>query len=642
MIAKAPNLFLPASLSDPSSADSLDERILQTQISRLIEGSGFSNIAGIAMAMIWVGMLWNRLPRVVLSVWLGMMFVLFAWRALVHYYRLYEENGLRHINPAVVRRWYLVSVLLSGAGWGITSALMFPYNEVYQIALAFILVGVSATGVTYASVAWVYYGYVGLVLVPLMLRLFSIGGDVYYALSAMTGFFLGVMIMAAWRMNRLSTAELRLSYQNESLIDELTEASRNLESLNANLKEEIWHSKQIEAELQQAKEKAERMSRAKGEFLANMSHEIRTPMNGVLGTLQLLEDSALSDEQREYVRTANKSAEALLAILNDILDLSKIEAGKLNIEIIPFDLREIIQELVTLYSLKAEQKGVLLRCEIDEALPAMLRGDPVRIRQILLNLVSNALKFTREGEVLIRVEQRRCHQDRADVRISVRDTGIGIPREAHANLFKAFTQADGSTTRKYGGTGLGLAIVSQLVELMGGELGLESEAGEGATFWFELPLDVSHFSPRRASAGQTQSGSKLHGRVLLAEDNPVNQMVAAKMLEKIGLQTETASNGEEALQRLQQADAAYDLVLMDCQMPEMDGFEATRHIRRLAIHSASGGPMPVIAMTANVMEGDRQRCLDAGMDDYLGKPVKMEELEKLCRQWLQSPAHQAI
>ncbi len=279
-----------------------EERVLQTQITRLITGSGFSNLAGIAMAIIWVGLIWRDLPHEVLSVWLGVMLLLFVYRFAVHYFKLYSSESKLSIDKYIVRRWYLVSVFLSGAGWGITSTLMFPFNELHQIVLAFILVGVSASGVAYSSVAWVYYGYVGCVLLPLMIRLFYVGGEVYYALSAMTGFFLGVMIMAVHRMYKSSVAELELSYKNEALINDLTKASSHLESLNENLKDEIQHGKLIEAELKKAKDNAESMSQAKGEFLANMSHEIRTPMNGVIGTLQLLEDTNLNTGTKRVCR----------------------------------------------------------------------------------------------------------------------------------------------------------------------------------------------------------------------------------------------------------------------------------------------------------------------------------------------------
>ncbi len=617
--------------AEPNAQQS--ERIRQTQIVRLITSSGFSNVAGIAMAIIWVGLIWQDLPHEVLTVWLGVMLLLFLYRSAVHYFKLYAVTGKLPQSRFIIRRWYLVSVFLTGAGWGISSTLMFPFNELHQIVLAFILVGVSASAVSYSSVAWVYYGYVGCVLLPLMARFFYTGGEVYYALSAMTGFFLGVMIMAVRRMYKSSTAELELSYKNETLISGLKKAGASMEKLNANLKNEIDHGKKIEAELKTAKDNAEKMSQAKGEFLANMSHEIRTPMNGVIGTLQLLEDTKLDAEQKEFVFTAHKSADALLAILNDILDLSKIEAGKLNFEHIRFDLNQIIGDVVTLYSLKSEQQGVLLTQKMDETLPVSLVGDPTRVRQVIVNLVSNALKFTDKGEVVIKTTVLQAGNNQVELKVSVSDTGIGIPEAALKTLFNAFTQADGSTTRKYGGTGLGLAIVSQLVGLMDGELGVDSVEGEGSQFWFTVNFPCS--DKKLESREQLMSESKamqLDAKILLVEDNPINQMVAQKMLEKVGLKPVLANNGVEAMSRLN--EEVFDLVLMDCQMPEMDGFDATREIRKLGIKATNQREIPVIAMTANVMSGDRERCLDVGMDDYIGKPVQREQLESVLGKWL--------
>jgi len=612
-----------------------DERILQTQIIRLITGSGFSNVAGIAMALIWVGLIWKDLPHEILIVWLGVMSLLFFYRFSSHYFKLYSDESKLPVNKYVVRRWYLVSVFLTGAGWGITSMLMFPFNELHQIVLAFILVGVSASGVSYSSVAWVYYGFVGSALLPLMFRLFYVGGEVYYALAAMTLFFLGVMIMAVHRMYKSSVTELKLSYKNETLIKGLTKASTHLESLNDNLKDEIDHGKKIEEQLKVAKNHAEKMSQAKGEFLANMSHEIRTPMNGVIGTLQLLEDTPLNSEQKELVETAHKSADALLAILNDILDLSKIEAGKLEFENIAFDLNQVIKDIVVLYSLKAEQQGVAMLQRLDDSLPPALMGDPTRMRQIIVNLVSNALKFTDQGEVIIGVDVIRSVADKVELKIFVSDTGIGIPQEAQKTLFNAFTQADGSTTRKYGGTGLGLAIVSQLVEIMDGELGVDSVDGEGSTFWFTATFQCSDKAAvAPAETVTTEEAAPLDAKILLVEDNPINQMVAQKMLEKLGLKAAQANNGVEALTMLDKE--AYDLVLMDCQMPEMDGFDATREIRKLDIKSINQHAIPIVAMTANVMSGDRERCMEVGMDDYIGKPVQRDQLESVLRKWLSS------
>ena len=609
-------------------ASDFSDRVMQTQVTRLIEGSGFGGLVGFIMAILWVVLLWNKLPHVVLSVWLGFMALLFVVRTFITYSRIYDPARQRRY-VEFARRWYLVAVLITGAGWGITSTLMFPYDRVEQIVLAFILAGVAASGVTLSNVAWVYSGFVGLALVPLMVRLFYIGGEVYYALSAMTGLFMVVMILAVYRMYLASSDALRLEYTNEELINNLTQAGVKLENMNKELTDEIEYVKRMEKELKQAKDKAEEMSQAKGEFLANMSHEIRTPMNGVIGTLQLLADTDLGETQQEYVDTAHKSAYSLLTILNDILDLSKIEAGKLNIETIPLDIREIVADLVTLHTMTAEEKCIELSAAIDDHLPSVVVGDPTRIRQILANLISNALKFTEKGHVKVKVQCVSGDDESADIRFEVEDTGVGIEEEVKDRLFNEFTQADGSTTRKYGGTGLGLAIVKQLVEMMHGQFGVDSVSGEGSTFWFELPLTVGEQQQLKAPQDQEQVlKEKLSGHVLLVEDNPINQMVARKMLEKIGLESSLAADGQQALDML--AENTFDAVLMDCQMPVMDGFEAARRIREQQVLNG----LPVIAMTANVMEGDREKCLSAGMNDYIGKPVVEADLKKTLSRWL--------
>jgi signal transduction histidine kinase/ActR/RegA family two-component response regulator len=468
----------------------------------------------------------------------------------------------------------------------------------------------------------------------------------YVILSILvTGIVFGLVVMLLLekvvlsRLARLSWEVIRIANNNDLSARIRTPGNDEVTGLSEAINGILAVREQSQEDLKKAKQNAEEANHAKSQFLANMSHEIRTPMNGILGMTELALGTNLSAEQHEYLRMVKLSTNSLLTIINDILDFSKIEAGKLELTPVEFRVSECLSEAADSLTLRAKEKGLELVRTIAPEVPATLIGDAGRLRQILINLIGNAVKFTQEGRVSVDVRTEERSESDVLLRFAVSDTGIGIPAEKQKTLFEAFSQVDPSATRRYGGTGLGLAICSQLVRMMGGQIDVDSELGKGSTFHFTARFGISTEtdpipdgppgeSPDRSSPPAPDS--RLPITVLLVEDNPINQKLAIRLLQKRGCNVVLAGNGREAVET--SGKQSFDLILMDVQMPEMGGFEATRLIRTREL--TSGRHTPIVAMTACVIKGDREKCLEAGMDAYVAKPIQVDEFFRVINETL--------
>jgi len=594
-------------------SDKYIQQEVRGELVRLLFANAIITNVAVIFAVVVTGVILNYLtPSGLILAWISGMTTLSAIRLCI--VKLYNvaSSTRKTYQPYIL--YYTVVTAFIGLGWGLLPWLLlgdFSANiQVFIVISMVVFVHIGMHALAADRLAQILY--ISPLPLSVALRFFSGGQEFFVLLGVVAIFYLVVMIAIGGKAHSSLLVTLQLQFQNKQLI----------------------------ANLEQAMAEAEGASRAKSEFLAAMSHEIRTPLNGVLGVGDLLLKSSLSVKQRKLATIMRESGKTLLYILNDILDISKIEAGKLELDSVNFNVKELLNGTCALFSGKAGNKELVLENHIDSEVPQVLYGDPLRLRQILSNLIDNAIKFTAQGLISVRIEAE-ANNFSAALKISVEDSGIGLSQEQHVHIFDSFVQADSSTTKDYGGTGLGLAICSQLVQLMGGKIGVESELEKGARFWFTVELGIPEIKEFVETPIISDIGSDGHvlpqfdTHVLVAEDNPTNQIVAEGMLTYFGCQVDLVSDGHEAV--VAASNYHFDLIFMDCQMPKLDGYEATRKIRKN--QSLSGvKSTPIVALTAQAMKSDRDQCLRAGMNDYLSKPFDERQLVEILNRWLPDKA----
>jgi signal transduction histidine kinase/CheY-like chemotaxis protein/HPt (histidine-containing phosphotransfer) domain-containing protein len=589
------------------------ELILKEQVKLLYANALAANYSVIAIAFICTIVLWQKIDHQPLITW----FIILSLGALIrvrlaYFFKRYSYK----YSTKQFANWYAIATLFVGCSWGLFSQFLLYANDplIYSF-IAILTVGVITVSVPVLAIMRLpFFAYILPPTLALIITLLIIGNQSAQLLAMCIVIYTLLIAVTGNNLHKRLLSSLKLEINNKELINHLID--------------EIDQKHDVQKDLVLAKEAAERMSLSKSEFLANMSHEIRTPMNAIIGLSHIALQKEPPPAIGDYLDKIHTSGQHLLDIINNILDFSKIEAGKLEIERSRFTLEEVVHKLTTITTHAIQEKGLTLNIAIDPTLNVPLKGDPLRLSQVLINLTNNAIKFTTHGSINISAKPQQKSDGQLQLYFEVQDSGIGMTTTQQEKLFKAFQQAEISTSRTHGGTGLGLVISKQLTELMGGEIGISSTPGQGSTFWFTI--DIEHDNTPISNIAGNNCMVDLSGRhILIVDDNKLNQQIAQELLHEKGIITEVANDGLEAIELV--SCNHFDVVLMDVQMPILDGLEATRLIRI----SKPSSELPIIAMTANATKRERERCLSSGMDDFIAKPIQPKKINNLLAQWLQ-------